>query len=204
MLRKSWILALGFLLIAGIAYTGNLNTSGKCPWAAACVLGHANSTSLTLTTDGGDVVMDGSVTSALGMTATTGDITATAGNIIATVGYVEADIRVSTAATGGLSPNRVTVLTATADYTLVDCETTTVGSWHTLIVRDPSETVSISGGDATDVLEVGGLNLDAGDELDSPTAGVTTDGSSITFVCVAADLWMSTQIVGTWVDGGAT
>lgn len=40
------------LLIAVVAYAGNLNTSGKCPRYAGCVLGDSTTTTFTITTDG--------------------------------------------------------------------------------------------------------------------------------------------------------
>ena len=48
------------MLIAVAAYAGNLNTSGKCPRFAGCVLGDSTTTSLTIVTDGsgtGEVVL---------------------------------------------------------------------------------------------------------------------------------------------------
>jgi hypothetical protein len=43
---------IGICALALTAYAGNLNTSGKCPNAAACSLGLANTTTFTITTDG--------------------------------------------------------------------------------------------------------------------------------------------------------
>ncbi len=47
--RNIFILALGFItILVGLAYAGNLNTSGKCPSFAACVLGLPSTTTMTL------------------------------------------------------------------------------------------------------------------------------------------------------------
>ena len=51
---------IALLIAGGLAYAGNLNTSGKCPYGTACVLGHTNTTTFTLQTDGsgdGEVVL---------------------------------------------------------------------------------------------------------------------------------------------------
>jgi hypothetical protein len=174
----------GICVYTAVAFAGNLNTSGKCPATGSdCELGHSGSTSLAVVTDGGTVTFDGSITAD---------------------SWVDAIERVTTVASGLLSPNRVTVLSAGVDVTIADCETGTVGNWYTAVVRDASETVSISSVDASDIFYVSGLAMDGGDELDSPTAGATTAGASITLVCTQANVYIGIHASGLWVDGGAT
>jgi hypothetical protein len=175
---------IGICALALAAYAGNLNTSARCPTTGFdCELGHEGSTSFAIITDGGTVTIDGTVTAD---------------------SFVEADYLVSTAASGTLSFNRATLVTAAGDITIADCRTTNIGHWYTIIVRDASETVSISSSDASDIFYVSGLTMHAGDELDSPTAGATTPGSSITLVCTEDDKYMAIHTSGLWVDGGAT
>jgi len=50
--RRLLILVIGIMFIALAAYAGNLNTAGKCPSGEACELGHVNTTSFTIVTDG--------------------------------------------------------------------------------------------------------------------------------------------------------
>ena len=131
-------------------------------------------------------------------------ITNSTDGVITFSGSLDAPRRVSTAASGTLSANRITTLTATADYTISDCTTAAVGRWYTVIVRDASETASILLADSSDVINYSGITPVAGDELDSPTAGATTAGSTVTLVCVADDNYSAINTVGLWVDGGAS
>jgi hypothetical protein len=174
----SAVLVIGFCVLAATftAQSGNLNTSGKCPTAGTCSLGNATNSSFTVVTDGGTVTLDGSVS---------------------------AKDKVTSAASGVLSAQRITLLTATADYTLTDCGTSTLGNWYTLVMRDASETASIIPASG-DTINYGGITPVADDELDSPTAAATSLGSSITLVCGTANNWFSVNVVGTWVDGGAS
>jgi hypothetical protein len=161
-----------------VALAVDLNTSGKCMSGLSCNIGTATTTEITLTTDGGVVTVDGTITGGLRL--------------------------VSAAASGALTINRTTLVTATADYSIPDnCDSAT-GSWVTIVLQDASETASISLPNE-DIFVIGGLAaFDAGDELDSPTAGATTAGVSITLQCLATNKWYSTGTVGAWVDGGAT
>jgi hypothetical protein len=107
-------------------------------------------------------------------------------------------------ASGVVVINTSTLLTATADYSIPDnCDSAT-GNWVTLTLQDASETASISLPNE-DIFVIGGVAaFDTGDELDSPTAGATTAGVSITLQCLKTNEWSSTATVGAWVDGGAT
>jgi hypothetical protein len=172
-------LVIGFCVLAATftAQSGNLNTSGKCPMWGTCTLGNASNSSFTVVTDGGTVTLDGSVV---------------------------ASMVIASAASGALTPNRVTLLTAAADYTLPDCTAATVGDWYTVVVRDASETAKLLLADSSDIINYSGITPAAGDELDSPTADGTTAGSSVTLVCGSTNNYFSTKTVGLWVDGGAS
>ncbi len=153
------------------------NTIFDTTGAGTVQVGSADVTAATIVTDGGTITFDGSILALL---------------------------KVSSAASGTLSTNRITLLTATGDYTLPDCEVGDIGTWYTLVVRDASETASILLADATDVINYSGITPAAGDELDSPTAGATTAGSTVTIVCTQADVFSVIHAVGTWVDGGSS
>jgi hypothetical protein len=173
---------IGICVYAAVAFAGNLNTSGECPATGSdCELGHAGSTSLAIITDGGTVTFDGGITPSA---------------------WFSADMRVDTVASGTLGANRVTVVTASTDVDIADCSTATIGNWYTVVVRDASETVKIASLDSSDIFKVSGLALTAGEELDSPTAGATTAGSSVTLVCTANNRYTAIRTSGLWVDGG--
>jgi hypothetical protein len=170
----SVVLAIGFcVLFCMTAHAGNLNTSGKCPTLGTCTLGHAGTTSFTIVTDGGTVTLDGTVS---------------------------AKMKLASAASGTLSPNLVTLLTAEADYTIPDCSNATIGNWYTVIVRDANETASLLLADSSDIINFGGITPAAGEQLDSPTKGNTTAGTSVTLVCGRSNNYYSTKTVGLWVD----
>lgn len=160
----------------GADASGAADTALDTTGAGAITIGSADVTSVSVVTDGGTITLDGSTTGIQPVATSTG---------------------------GALTVNTITMATAAADYDLPDSCDSATGNWVTLVVADPSETASLTVSAAEDTIEVGGLNLDADDELDSPTAAATSDGSSITVVCAEANIWFSTAIVGTWVDGGA-
>jgi hypothetical protein len=175
---------IGICVYAAVAFAGNLNTSAKCPaTGSSCSIGHSGTTTFDIVTDGGTVTFDGTITPD---------------------SWVSAPARVSNAGSGALSTNRVSVVTATGDVTILNCSAASVGLWYTVVVRDASETVSISSEDASDIFYYSGLTMHAGDELDSPTAGATTAGASVTLVCTAQNAWTAIHTSGLWVDGGAT
>lgn len=112
---------------------------------------------------------------------------------------IDAPAKVASSTGGTLSTNTITLATAAADYDLPDeCDSAT-GAWATIIVRDASETVSITTLDTSDVFSYKGIaTLVANDEMDSPGAAL----DSVTFVCMAADSWIATANSGSWTDGG--
>jgi len=66
-----WVTLAALIAVAWAAYAGDLNTSGKCPSGDACNIGDGSRTnSITLTTDGADLDLDGT-SNALTLTATT-------------------------------------------------------------------------------------------------------------------------------------
>ena len=113
--------------------------------------------------------------------------------------FIDAPAKVASSTGGTLATNTITLATAAGDYDLPDeCDTAT-GAWATIIVRDASETVSITTADTGDVFSYKGIaTLVANDEMDSPGAAL----DSITFVCMAADSWIATSNSGSWTDGG--
>ena len=143
-------------------------------------------TSVTITTDGagGDVVIDG--------------------NVLAKVPVVSL-------ASGALTINTINLATAgAADYDIPDgaCNAAAdVGNWVTVIIEDDSVVVSITSDDASNAFFVPGLDLTAGNELDSISTAAY-EGAHITLVCMAADEWYATSSTteadGTtfWADGG--
>ncbi len=155
--------------------------SGACDFSlvaggtGAIIIGDSGDTSVSVTTDGGTVTMDG---------------------------YVEAIMRPSIVLTAGtLTVNRSHIATAAGDYDLPDSCDTATGNWVTLIVQDASELVSLTVLAAEDEIKVGGIDAAANEEIDSPSAA-TSDGASITVACLQADVWYAVAQSGTWVDGG--
>jgi len=167
-------------VFTGADAAGASDTIYDTTGAGTVAVGSADVTSVSIVTDGGTVTIDGTI-----------DAT------------VVAPVSLVSLASGALTVNKVHIATAEADYDLPDSCDTATGNWVTVVVQDASETVSIGLTDTADTIQVGGLALDADDELDSPTAGATTAGASITLTCLAANTWFSTAAVGTWVDGGA-
>lgn len=105
----------------------------------------------------------------------------------------------ATSTGGALAVNSITLATAAGDYDLPDsCDSATF-NYVTLMVRDVSETASLTVTDTGDAIVYKGLTLDANDELDSPGAAM----DSVTVVCMEADKWYVTANSGDWTDGGA-
>jgi hypothetical protein len=177
---------IGICALALAANAGNLNTSARCPGVEgrACEIGHSGSTAFVIITDGGEVTMDGSITTA--------DL------------WVDARLSVADVASGALSPNMISVVTTAAEVTIADCSSSTLGDWYTIVVRDHDETIEVVSLDSSDVIYYSGITAAAGDELDSPDdAGSDTAGSSVTLVCAADNRYVSIHTSGLWVDGGA-
>lgn len=104
----------------------------------------------------------------------------------------------ATSTGGTLAINSITLATAAGDYDLPDsCDSATF-NYVTLMVRDASETASLTVLDTGDTIVYKGLSLDANDELDSPGAAL----DSVTVVCMEADKWYVTANSGDWTDGG--
>jgi len=112
-----------------------------------------------------------------------------------------------------LTLNTVHLATASADYDIPDggCNAANdVGNWVTVVLEDDSTVISITSDDASNVIYVPGLDLGAGDELDSASTAAH-EGQSITLTCLAAEGWYMTagnlNIGGgasiAWADGGA-
>lgn len=161
-----------FIAASAFAYTTG---DWRCI-SGACTLGAASSTSVTVTSDGGSVVLDG---------------------------YVQGDVGpFISLATGALTANNTHLATAASDYVMPACETANIGEWVTVIVQDISELVVLQPASG-DTLHPAGIVIDVDHEMDSSNA-VTGDGDHVTFVCITADNWYSTAIGGAWVDGGAS
>ena len=154
-----------------------------CPGPGSCALcGTANTTATTVTTDGGSVVLDGTVV---------------------TSEYIQADVGPFIALdSGALTANNVHLAGAAASYTMPVCETANIGQWVTVIVKDVSEVVVIEPLTG-DTLHPAGVIIAVSEFMDSAGAA-TSDGDHVTFVCVTADNWYSTAIGGAWIDGGAS
>ena len=180
MRKVTLFILLGLLLFLGseaLAQVDGLTTSGTCRMGRACDLGDGTTTSMTFTTDGGAVVIDGSV--------------------LADVPIVT----ITTAAT--LTPNKVHLATTDATTHVVPaCVAANLGEWVTVVVGDVSEAISLSLADASNRFVVSGVNTaSAAHELDSPTAAATSGGASITLTCLVAEFWHSTAMTGVWLDG---
>ena len=123
---------------------------------------------------------------------------------LVTSDQISGEPKIASLASGTLALNTVTLATAGAtDFDIPDACDVASGDWVTVVVQDASTVIEIGVLGAEDTMNVGGLGLDADDELDSPTSATTNEGSSITLTCLEANMWYSTAIVGTWADGGA-
>jgi hypothetical protein len=155
--------------------------------AAALTLGGSSTTSASIVTDGGTVTFDGTI-----------------------VGRAS----VVSLASGALTLNTVHLATAgAADYDIPDgaCDAAAdIGNWVTVVLEDASVVVSITSDDASNIISVPGLGLDAGDELDSVSTAAH-EGQHITLTCLAAENWYmtagnltnATGAAIAWADGGA-
>jgi hypothetical protein len=181
-----FLLILGFLLVPFLMGP-HLNTAGRCASGQACTVGDATVTSFGVVTDGGTVTLDGTV-----------------------VGRQQ----VVSLASGTLTLNTVHLATAAAQYDIPDgaCDAAgDVGNWVTVVLEDASTVISITSLDASNVIYVPGLGLDAGDELDSVSTAAH-EGQHITLTCLAAEGWYmtggnltnATGAAIAWADGGAT
>lgn len=156
---------------AGIATT-KFDTTG----AGAIIVGSGDVLQVTMTSDGGSVVIDG---------------------------YVQGDVGPFIALdSGALTANNTHLAGAAGDYVMPACETANIGEWVTVIVKDVSEVVVLQPASG-DTLKPAGAVIEADHEMDSSGAA-TGDGDFVTFVCVVADSWYSTAIGGAWIDGGAS
>jgi len=104
---------------------------------------------------------------------------------------------VQTVASGVLSLNTVTLVTAAVTVTIPDqCDSAT-GNWVTVVVQDGSETVSIDV-DSGDTIKYVGLSMSAGDKLSSGGNELDT----VTLVCFSTNTWSATHVTGAaWTDG---
>jgi len=212
--RRILILALGFVLITvGLVWSQQYNTSGQ--WVGAIVRFAASTTEHLGLGVVGDadansrfqLFANGTMKWGGGSTVPDVQLSRTGANVVALgigdtlVGKIRPETAFS--GSGALIANKITVVYGDdQDYALPICDSYD-GSWVTVILSDASETISLvplSG----DTIQVGGLNLGADDELDSPTEGATTAGCSITLVCAYTNTWYSTASVCTWVDGGTS
>ena len=148
-------------------------------------IGDASATSVPIITDGGTVTIDGSVL---------------------------APAPAAAVASGAIAINSVTLATAAADYDIPDgaCNAAgDVGNWVTIVVEDDTTLVSITSDDASNVFNVPGLDIAAGNELDNVVTAAH-EGQNITLTCLAADQWYMTagslNLAGAatiaWADGG--
>lgn len=147
-------------------------------------IGSANNNATTIQSAGGTVTIDGSVT---------------------------AQVPVVSLASGALTLNTIHLATAAAQYDIPDgaCDAAAdIGNWVTVVLEDASTLISITSLDASNVIFFPGLDLDAGDELDSVSTA-SNESAHITLVCLAAEGWYTTstsEISGgaiAWADGGA-
>lgn len=109
-------------------------------------------------------------------------------------GGVGAKVPVVSLASGALTLNTAHLATAAADYDIPDgaCDAAgDVGNWVTVVLEDASTVISITSDDASNVIYVPGLGLDAGDELDSVSTAAH-EGQHITLTCLAAEGWYMT------------
>ena len=162
--------------LIGADASGATNLTLDTTGAGAIIVGSADVTAITVTSDGGSVVLDGTV--------------------VAPVALVEL-------AVGALTANTVHLATAAADYVLPACATAT-GDWVTVIVRDISEVVSLVPASGDTIHAPGTTTvLGADDELDSAGSD-DDDGDFITLVCAGATHWYATAMGFQWVDGGTS
>ena len=160
----------------GADATGIANTAFDTTGAGSIVVGSADVLAVTVTSDGGSVVLDGTV--------------------VAPVALVELT-------DGALTANTVHLATTAADYVLPACATAT-GDWVTVIVRDISEVVSLVPASGDTIHAPGTTTvLGADDELDSAGSD-DDDGDFITLVCAEANDWYATAMGFQWVDGGTS
>lgn len=136
------------------------------------------------------------VANEVGVSSSTGVATINFGTISLT-----SPAPIATSTGGTLAINTITIATATGDYDLPDnCDSAT-GAWATLIVRDASETASLTVLASEDTIIYPGISpvLSPNDELDSP--GVALD--SVTVTCLESNNWYAEAGNGaTWTDGG--
>ena len=144
--------------------------------SGACTLGASSATSVTVITDGGSIVMDGSITAS----------------------------HVVTSGTATIVANTVHLASVAQDYNLPECSTATIGDWVTVIVRDVSEVVSLVPASG-DTIHAPGTTTVLGidDELDS-AGGADDDGDFISLNCAQDNHWYATSIGCVWVDGGTS
>lgn len=174
-------------VFTGADAAGAANTTYDTTGAGAITVGSADVTSVSVTTDGGTVTLDGTVSGR---------------------------VPTNSLASGALTVNAINLATAgAADYDIPDgaCDAAAdVGNWVTVVAEDDSVVVSITSNDASNVIYVPGLDLGAGDELDSVSTAAH-EGWSITLTCLAAEGWYMTggnlnlaggAAIG-WADGGA-
>ncbi len=150
----------------------------------------------------GDVTMAASGAVTIAATAVEGSMIAAD---IVVGGYIQNDVGpFITLASGTLTANTIHMATAAATYTVPSCVSANIGTWVTVIVQDASELVTLDLADASNIFVVGDVDIDtAAHKLTSPTADAASNGSSVTLVCITAEFWHSTAVVGTWLDGGA-
>ncbi len=175
----------GTAVLMGADAAGAANTTLDTSGAGAIVIGSADVTTVTVTTDAGSVVLDGSVTGQVAVLSQTA---------------------------GAITMNTVTLATAAGDYTIADdvCAVTAdIGNWFTLVLEDDSVVVVINPLDAVDTLFIPGVDIAAGDEADSISTAAY-EGAHITMVCMAINEWYATSTTteadGTtfWADGGSS
>jgi len=160
----------------GADAAGASNTLFDTTGAGTIVVGSADVTAVTVTSDGGSVVLDG---------------------------YIQGDVGPFIALdSGALTANNIHLAGAAGDYVMPACETANIGEWVTVIVKDVSEVVVLQPASG-DTLKPATVVIEANHEMDSSGAA-TGDGDFVTFVCVVADSWYSTGIGGAWIDGGAS
>jgi hypothetical protein len=171
--------------LTGADAAGASNTIYDTSGAGTVALGSADVTAATVVTDGGTVTLDGTIT---------------------------ARFPVVSLASGALTLNTIHLATAgAADYDIPDlaCDAAgDIGNWVTVVLEDASVVISITSDDASNVIFFPGLDLGAGDELDSVSTA-SSESFHITLVCLAAEGWYTTstsEVSGgaiAWADGGA-
>ena len=134
------------------------------------------------------------------------------GGVVVIDGSVLAQVPAAAVASGAIAINSVTLATAAADYDIPDgaCNAAAdVGNWVTIVAEDDTTLISITSDDASNVFNVPGLDIAAGNELDNVTEAAH-EGQTITLTCLAADQWYMTAGTLTngtgaaiaWADGG--